>query len=82
MKNDMNRVFTGLLDRHAKKIYFGDRIWSGMRRGYAGGWTPDKVVRGDDGNIYLANLKTGEKMEMQHDQELRELIEEPTNTAL
>lgn len=74
-----SRIFTGFLDRHCERIHVGDLIWSGMRRGYAGGWTVEKVVRGDDGLFYLADPKTGEKMDMQYDQELRELIHKSEN---
>ena len=65
-------AFTGLLDNCCLKINEGDLIRVGMRRGYDGGWTTERVVWLDgDHEWALADPKTGEKMGMQWDQELR-----------
>jgi hypothetical protein len=75
-KDKMNEpIFTKLLDRHCKRIYEGSILRTGMRRDYMGGWTVSKVVLGQNLEWLLADLKTGEKMQMQYDQELRELVE-------
>lgn len=67
--------YTGLLDKNGKEIYEGDILRSGMRRGYSGGYTNDQVVWGEkSGEWLLADLKTGEKMQMQNDPKLREVI--------
>jgi hypothetical protein len=67
------QVFTGLLDLHLERIYEGDLLWTGMRRNSpVKGWTLEKVVRGSgDDPWLLADLETGEKMQMQWDQMLR-----------
>ncbi len=72
--------FTGLLDRNCKKINEGQLIRAGMRRGDLNGWTIEKVVAIRKGfwrreiEWALADPKTGELMDMQLDQELRELL--------
>lgn len=70
---DPTKVFTGLLDVKQIPIYEGDLIWVGMRRGDVRGWTLERVVRGSGNSDpwMLADPKTGEKMQMQWDQELR-----------
>lgn len=75
---DMKR-FTGLLDKNLKRIHEGDVIRAGMRRGDSAGWSTERVVAIRRGPFWrreiewaLADPKTGEKMDMQLDQELRE----------
>lgn len=77
----MKRQFTGLLDKNLKQIFVGDTVKTGMRRGDAGGWTTEKVVRARGllwftrKNIWqLQDLVTLERQQMQYDQELRELV--------
>lgn len=68
------RQFTGLLDNCCLKIFEGDLIRVGMRRGDINGWSSvlERVVwLTDDREWGLADSKTGEKMGMQWDQELR-----------
>lgn len=69
------RKFTGLLDRLRKPIFYGDRLRTGMRRGDENGWSIERVEQGADGQPCLADLVTGERSQMQWDQELRELPE-------
>lgn len=77
--------FTGLLDRHCLKIYEGDLIWNGMRRGDPNGWTVERVVKKprrkckavDLDPWYLADPITGEIGQMQWDQELRDKLGKP-----
>ena len=64
--------FTGLLDRNCHKIYYGDVLYTGMRRNDPNGWDAAVVVKGADGLPCLEN-KDG-KGQMQWDQELRLLI--------
>lgn len=84
------RVFTGLLDRHCGHIYEGDCLWVGMRRGDMGGWSKEKVVRAKRkfwqrltapswSEWQLVN-DHNERMDMQLDQELRELDQNRTGT--
>lgn len=78
----MKKEFTGLLDKDRDRIYNGDLILSGMRRGDANGWTTERVrklrkkYRPWNYEWVLADPKTGELMEMQWDQELRIKCEE------
>lgn len=66
------RQFTGLLDNCCLKIYEGDLIRVGRRRNDTNGWTTERVVWLDGDHEWgLADPKTGEKMQMQWDQELR-----------
>lgn len=68
--------FTGLLDNCCLRINEGDLVRVGMRRGDdVSGWTTERVVWLDgDREWGLADPKTGEKMQMQWDQELRALV--------
>jgi hypothetical protein len=64
--------FTGLLDANCKKIFEGDLVWAGMRRGDPRGWTLERVVwLPRDKEWGLQNHETDERMQMQWDQELR-----------
>jgi hypothetical protein len=66
--------FTGLLDNCCLKINEGDLIRVGMRRGDDTSWSSrtERVVWSEkDQEWELADPKTGEKMQMQWDQELR-----------
>jgi hypothetical protein len=74
--------FTGLLDANLDRIYEGDLIWSGMRRGDPNGFTVERVVKRKAPKPWqspwaLADPKTGELMAMQDDQQLRGLCEKP-----
>lgn len=73
MMIDQSKVFTGLLDVKQEPIYEGDLIWAGMRReDPVRGWTLERVVRGSGNDPWmLADPSTGEKMQMQWDQQLR-----------
>lgn len=81
----MERVFTGLLDRNLNKIYEGDMLWIGMRRGDDTGWTCDRVGRRNRRGLSWFTRVTewilvspyGETMQMQNDQELRDLRKVP-----
>ena len=77
----MGKEFTGLLDKNGDRIYIGDLISVGMRRGDTSGWTIEKVVRRYSKFKYLFKDErwsqyclvndSGERMDMQLDQELR-----------
>lgn len=78
----MGAVFTGLLDKNCKRIYEGDRLRVGMRRGDSGGWTTETVARTKRpwwkrfsppswSDWCLIDI-FGAAMDMQLDQELRE----------
>ena len=72
-------TFTGLLDRNCLPICVDDLIWNGMRRGDKNGWTRERVVRGNrDEPWMLADPETGERGQMQWDQELRDKMRRPT----
>lgn len=64
---------TGLMDKHGVEIHQGDVIRSGMRRGDPAGWS-EELVDWCGGEWVLRCPKTGEKMQMQNDSELREII--------
>ena len=72
--NDLS--FSGLLDRHRKRIHLGDLIRMGMRRGHSGGWIEVIVIRSrnDSDPVLAMDPKTHEVEQMQWDQELRELV--------
>ena len=70
--------FTGLLDQYCDKIYEGESLQVGMRRDDSNGWTIHVVARAKrkwfsrkPTEWILVDEQTGEKMQMQHDQELR-----------
>lgn len=80
----MKKKFTGLLDRNCEKIYEGDLIRAGMRRGNPNGWSSnERVVRRhrkfidfftkQKSDEWFLENSIGERMQMQWDQELREL---------
>ncbi len=66
-----NKEFTGLLDQHLERIYYGDFLNVGMRRNDNTGWAVERVVKGPDGLPQLEDPSTYERMTMQLDQELR-----------
>lgn len=66
---------TGLMDRRGVEIRNGQLIRAGMRRGDPTGWTVERVMR-RAGEWVLCDPMTGERMEMQQDPELREIVPE------
>jgi hypothetical protein len=83
-KEMKKRESTGLLDKNMNRIFTGDWILSGMRRGDPSGWSKERVVRkrsklkslfmSEDWCDWCLVNELGETMDMQLDQELRELI--------
>lgn len=67
--------FTGLLDRNLNRIYEGDLLRSGMRRGDHRGWTTEIVAALPSGEWALMDRATQTEFgQMQWDQELREVV--------
>lgn len=69
------RRLTGYFDATGLPIREGSILRTGMRRGDPKGWTTERVVWLPKSKEWgLADLKTGERMQFQYDQQLRFLV--------
>jgi len=66
---------TGYFDHKGVAIREGDLLRTGMRRGDPKGWTLERVYWSGK-EWFLSDVKTGEMMQFQYDERLREVVKQ------